>query len=85
MAAGEVSRRRFVGMEVDLAAQRFRCSFLMKDLNLELFPTHKSCSRSALDLPVWWVPLEPVAQWAAMVQGKRLFASGEVLILLCQT
>jgi len=26
------------------------------------------------------VPLEPVAQWAAMVQSKRLFASGEVLI-----
>ena len=37
MAAGEVSRRRFVGMEVDLAAQRFRCSFLMKDLNLGAF------------------------------------------------
>jgi len=64
---------------VDLAAQRFRCSFLMKDLNLELFPTHKSCS-FCTRLTSLVVPLEPVAQWAAMVQSKRLFASGEVQI-----
>ena len=37
MAAGEVSRRRCIRMEVDLAARRFRCSSLMKDLNLGAF------------------------------------------------
>jgi hypothetical protein len=55
-----------------LAARRFRCSSLMKDLNLGAFPTPKSCSRSALDLPVWCVPLEPVAHlWFAKRNGQQ--------------